>query len=214
MIYVLIIFIILFAAALAWAAILKSENHDLKDTAITLKVIKDGKWLGAEEWQREVTQEVEQWKEKYWDENRLHLDTKLELEGKWHTSLDDISKLEAARFAELERANLAEEQIIVLRQELSDLKASKTNQEQEEQGTFVKQRKLTAAKPSTYRNVFDLDINGQRVLEHLTQVFCRDAYADTERETCHRLGQQSVINFILNNVNRANNPDYEESDND
>ena len=167
MIYILIIFMILFVAALAWAAILNSENQDLKDQ-IPVSIIKDGRLLSAKDWQREAMQELERY---------------------------SITVFE-------------------LQDELSQLKSPKANEEQPEQGTFVKQRKLPAATPGTYRNVFDLDINGQRVLEHLTQVFCRDAYADTERETCHRLGQQSVINFILNNVNRANNPDYEESDND
>ncbi|WP_336148603.1 hypothetical protein [Acinetobacter ursingii] len=168
---------------------------------------------------RQSFKSANEWQLKYWDENRLHLDTKLELEGKWHASLEDISKLEAARFAEWERANLAEEQVIVLKQELSELKTPKTNEEQPEQGTFVKQRKLSAATPGTYRNVFDLDINGQRVLDHLELIFANKAtYVrgghDAERESCYRAGQASVIAFIFNQVNRANNPDYKESDND
>lgn len=194
MIYILIIFMILFVAALAWAVILKSENHDLKDTAITLKVLKDGKWLGAQEWQSEVTQEVDQWKEKYWDENRLHLDTRLELDHYTQVAID-------------------------LQAQIDDLTTSKPIEEQPEQGTFVKQRKLSAATPGTYRNVFDLDINGQRVLDHLQLTFAnKSTYVrggqDAERESCYRAGQASVIGFIFNQVNRANNPDYKESDND
>jgi hypothetical protein len=63
-----------------------------------------------------------------------------------------------------------------------------------------------------------MDLNGQRVLEHLTLVFCKEAFVSNdkggERETCHRLGQQSVINFIVNSINQANNPDYKEEVND
>ena len=87
-------------------------------------------------------------------------------------------------------------------------------EEPEEQGNFVKRHRVTKPTAETYRNVFDLDVNGIRILEHLTQVFCRDAFTDSERETCHRLGQQSVINFIVNNINRANDPNYKESAND
>ncbi len=65
----------------------------------------------------------------------------------------------------------------------------------------------------------DMDLNGQRILEHLTNVFCKDAFVcetteGGERETCYRLGQQSVINFIILNINQANSPLYKEQDND
>ena len=87
-----------------------------------------------------------------------------------------------------------------------------------EQGNFVRKRELKRATPETYRNVFDMDLNGQRVLEHLTMVFCKEAFVSNdkggERETCHRLGQQSVIHFIVNSINQANNPNYKEEVND
>jgi hypothetical protein len=88
----------------------------------------------------------------------------------------------------------------------------------EEQGTFVRTRRVKRATPETYRIVFDLDANGQRVLEHLTMVFCKDAFVPDdkggERQTSYNLGAQGVINFIVNNINTANNPNYEEQDND
>lgn len=91
-------------------------------------------------------------------------------------------------------------------------------EEEPETGNFVRTRKTKRATPETYRNVFDMDLNGQRVLEHLTLVFCKEAFVSNdkggERETCHRLGQQSVIHFIVNSINQANNPDYKEEVND
>ena len=92
------------------------------------------------------------------------------------------------------------------------------SEEEPETGNFVKRRAMRRATPETYRNIFDLDINGQRVLENLTIAFCKDAYASQdqggERETCYRLGQQSVINFIVRNINTANSPNYKEQSND
>lgn len=138
-------------------------------------------------------------------------------ESRWVESLDQISELEAKRFEQWERAEVLEQNVIDLKQELSERPLPKADPEQpEEQGTFVRIRKIKRATPETYRNVFDLDVNGQRVLEHLTQVFCKDAFVPNdkggERETCYRLGSQGVINFIVNNINQANNPDYKESD--
>ena len=100
------------------------------------------------------------------------------------------------------------------KQDLDDIQPPQVEEDSTEQGNFVKRHRVTKPTAETYRNVFDLDVNGIRILEHLTQVFCRDAFADSDRETCHRLGQQSVINFIVNNINRANDPEYKESEND
>lgn len=167
--------------------------------------------------------ELTQWKEKYWDENRLHLDTKLELERELNSyklklkqSNDELNKyLRSIK----ERAHEGDEYKKQLDELLSKTNPDKSQEEQPEQGTFVKQRKLSAATPDTYRNVFDLDINGQRVLDHLQLTFAnKSTYVrgaqDAERESCYRAGQASVISFIFNQVNRANNPDYKESDND
>lgn len=88
----------------------------------------------------------EEWKEKYWAENRLHLDTTIQL---------------AKSQEELDKAN----------SRIQQLEESLRNKEQkpEEVGTFVQHRALRPATPETYRVVFDLDLNGQRILEHLTQ---------------------------------------------
>lgn len=84
-----------------------------------------------------------------------------------------------------------------------------------EQGAFVKIRKARTATPETYRNVFDLDVNGQRVIAHLTSMYAnKSSYVrgghDAERESCFRAGQADVIGFIYKQINRANDPDYKE----
>lgn len=161
--------------------------------------------------------------EKYWDENRLHLDTKVDLEGKWHAALDEVSKLEASRFEQWERAEVLEQKIIYLKQEISDLTkpppSEEAKEEAEEQGNFVRMRRVRPATAETYRNVFDLTVDGQRILEDLTSQFCKPSYvrggADAERESCYRAGQGSVVNRILAKINTANDPNYkEEQDND
>lgn len=132
----------------------------------------------------------EDWEEKYWEENRVHLGTTTQLA----TSQDELGK-----------ANLRIEQ----------LEESLRNKEQkpEEIGAFVQHRALLPATSETYRVVFDLDLNGQRVLEHLTQRYCRNAFSNTDRETNYKLGQQSVVAGIINEINKANDPNYSEVEN-
>ncbi|HEO1775948.1 hypothetical protein KTJ25_16180 [Acinetobacter nosocomialis] len=132
----------------------------------------------------------EEWQEKYWAENRLHLDTTIQL-----------SKSQE----ELNKAN----------SRIQQLEESLRNKEQkpEEVGTFVQHRALRPATPETYRVVFDLDLNGQRILEHLTQKYCRNAFSNTDRETNYKLGQQSVVAGIINEINKANDPNYSEVEN-
>lgn len=109
-------------------------------------------------------------------------------------------------------------EVEALKAELAERPLPAQPEEEPETGNFVRTRKIKRATPETYRNVFDMDLNGQRVLEHLTMVFCKEAFVSNdkggERETCHRLGQQSVINFIVNSINQANNPNYKEEVND
>lgn len=133
----------------------------------------------------------EEWEEKYWGENRLHLDTTIQL---------------AKSQEELDKAN----------SRIQQLEESLRNKEQkpEEVGTFVQHRALRPATPETYRVVFDLDLNGQRILEHLTQKYCRNAFSNTDRETNYKLGQQSVVAGIINEINKANDPNYSEVEND
>ncbi|HHP6481960.1 TPA: hypothetical protein ACSE4C_000313 [Acinetobacter baumannii] len=133
----------------------------------------------------------EEWEEKYWAENHLHLDTTIQL---------------AKSQEELDKAN----------SRIQQLEESLRNKEQkpEEVGTFVQHRALRPATPETYRVVFDLDLNGQRILEHLTQKYCRNAFSNTDRETNYKLGQQSVVAGIINEINKANDPNYSEVEND
>ena len=133
----------------------------------------------------------EEWEEKYWAENRLHLDTTIQV---------------AKSQEELDKAN----------SRIQQLEESLRNKEQkpEEVGTFVQHRALRPATPETYRVVFDLDLNGQRILEHLTQKYCRNAFSNTDRETNYKLGQQSVVTGIINEINKANDPNYSEVEND
>lgn len=145
--------------------------------------------------------------EKYWDENRLHLDTKTRLER----------ELEAYKL-KLKQSN---DELNLAYEDLAELKLQKSEPEdqQEEQGNFVRMRQVRPATAETYRNVFDLTVDGQRILEDLTSQFCKPSYvrggADAERESCYRAGQGSVVNRILAKINTANDPKYkEELDND
>ena len=105
-----------------------------------------------------------------------------------------------------------------LERELAELRLpdSKPKSEEEpETGHFVKAKKMRPASPETYRNVFDLDYNGQRVLAHLTFMYAnKSSYVrgghDAERESCFRAGQADVLGFIYRQINRANDPDYKE----
>lgn len=87
-----------------------------------------------------------------------------------------------------------------------------------ETGHQIKRKFYRKTTAETYRNVFDYDINGQRILEDLTKIFCRSTYVrgaqDAERESCYRAGQSSVVNHILAKINQANDPNYKEQSDD
>jgi len=114
----------------------------------------------------------------------------------------------------------------LLAQQLSDEQEAKAKllpKEENEQpeietGTLVKRRYYRPVTAETYRNLFDIDVNGLRVLEHLTSVFCKSTYVrggqEAERESCFRAGQNSVVEFIIKQINRANDPNYKEEVND
>lgn len=106
-----------------------------------------------------------------------------------------------------------------LKAELSERPLPEANKESEpdEVGTFVKTRMSRPATPETYRNVFDLDVNGQRILAHLAHMYTtKSTYVrgghDAERESCFRAGQADVIGFIYKQINRANDPNYKQED--
>ena len=101
--------------------------------------------------------------------------------------------------------------------ELAERSLSKAKEEsqEDERGAFVKVQTARTATPETYRNVFDLDYSGQRVLAHLTFMYAnKSSYVrgghDAERESCFRAGQADVLGFIYKQINRANDPDYKE----
>ena len=111
-------------------------------------------------------------------------------------------------------ANKFEQKWLDVSQELIMAKTPKL-EEEPETGHFVKAKKMRPASPETYRNVFDLDYSGQRVLAHLTFMYAnKSSYVrgghDAERESCFRAGQADVLGFIYKQINRANDPDYKE----
>ncbi|WP_213073158.1 hypothetical protein [Acinetobacter bouvetii] len=98
------------------------------------------------------------------------------------------------------------------------LKTDQSEQPEVETGTLVKRRYYKPVTAETYRNLFDLDINGMRILEHLAATFCKSIYVrgglEADRESCFRAGQNDVVQFILKQINRANDPNYKEQVND
>lgn len=114
----------------------------------------------------------------------------------------------------------------VLKQQLIDEQEAKakllpkdeSKETEIETGIQVKRRYYRPVTAETYRNLFDLDVNGVRVLEHLTSIFCKSTYVrggqEAERESCFRAGERSVVEFIIKQINRANDPNYKEEVND
>ena len=128
----------------------------------------------------------------------------LVLNKKWQEEITTSARLRA--------------EVETLQVELSE-RPLPTQPENTETGTFIKRQAMRRATPETYRNVFDLDVNGQRVIEHLQLTFAnKSTYVrggqDAERESCFKAGQATVIGFILNQINKANDPNYKEEVND
>ena len=113
-----------------------------------------------------------------------------------------------------------------LKQQLTDEQEAKakllpkdeSKEPEVEIGIQVKRRYYRPVTAETYRNLFDIDVNGVRVLEHLTSIFCKSTYVrggqEAERESCFRAGERSVVEFIIKQINRANDPNYKEEVND
>ena len=106
-----------------------------------------------------------------------------------------------------------------LKNELANLKAQPDQefkelvQEQENElgfGHHVKWRSHRKPTAQTYQIHFDIEPNGQRILEELTARFKRNPFTDDERDTCRRLGRAEVVDFILTRINTANDPRYNE----
>ena len=69
----------------------------------------------------------------------------------------------------------------------------------------------------TYRQIFEVDKRGALILEHMVSRFSQparvDGGIDAVLTTYHRLGQNSVVQHIVAQINRANSvPDNVESD--
>ena len=60
-----------------------------------------------------------------------------------------------------------------------------------------------------------MDQHGQRVLEDLVNRFKRSPFTPDdqggERETSRRIGHAEVVDFLINKVNVANSPNYNEA---
>ena len=65
--------------------------------------------------------------------------------------------------------------------------------------------------PEDYRRLFEEMPGGPQILDELVRRFGQQVYVrgghEADRETCYRAGAQSVINFILGQINRANGVD-------
>lgn len=65
--------------------------------------------------------------------------------------------------------------------------------------------------PQEYAALFEHDARGVAILEHLIQVFARppvvDGGIDAVLKTYERGGQRKVLDFINNQINRANGVD-------
>lgn len=136
-------------------------------------------------------------------------------EQRWDGELKTSSALRNEKHHEWERSNILQDEVYALRQEISDMKASfkKMLTEQEEElgfGHHVKWRSHRKPTSETYRIHFDMEPNGQRILEELTARFKRSVFASDERETCRRLGRAEVVDFIINRINTANDSKYSE----
>jgi hypothetical protein len=113
-----------------------------------------------------------------------------------------------------------QEEVKELKRTIADLKAQPDQefkeliQEQEDElgfGHHIKWRSHRKPTAQTYQIHFDIEPNGQRILEELTARFKRNPFTDDERETCRRLGRAEVVDFIINRINTANDPRYDES---
>lgn len=70
--------------------------------------------------------------------------------------------------------------------------------------------------PKEYKALFEDDLRGAAILEHLMQAFARPAVSkggiDAILETFKRAGQRLVLDHIVNQINRANGVDVNEEE--
>ena len=62
--------------------------------------------------------------------------------------------------------------------------------------------------PEDYRDLFEVDRRGARILEHLAKIFVREPVTeggiDAVLKTYMNAGQRKPLDFIVNQINRAN----------
>ena len=113
----------------------------------------------------------------------------------------------------------AQAQVAALKQEIADIKEGFKNliaeDDPQERGNHFRHRVRRKTTAETYRIVFDMDQHGQRVLEDLVTRFKRSPFTPDdqggERETSRRIGHAEVVDFLINKVNVANSPNYNEA---
>lgn len=70
--------------------------------------------------------------------------------------------------------------------------------------------------PEQYKALFEDDLRGAAILEHLTRTFARPAVVtggiDAVLATYQRDGQRRVLEFIVNQINRAHGVDVNQED--
>lgn len=75
---------------------------------------------------------------------------------------------------------------------------------------------MTNPDPHTYKAIFEDDTRGAAILEHLTRTFARPAVVnggiDAVLETYQRDGQRRVLEFIVNQINRAQGVDVNQEE--
>lgn len=90
-----------------------------------------------------------------------------------------------------------------------------TEDDPQERGNHFRHRVRRKTTAETYRIVFDMDQHGQRVLEDLVNRFKRSPFTPDdqggERETSRLIGHAEVVDFLINKVNVANSPNYDEA---
>lgn len=68
--------------------------------------------------------------------------------------------------------------------------------------------------PQDYKDLFETDKRGARILEHLARVFVKEPVTvggiDAVLQTFTYAGQRKPLDFIVNQINRANGVNEEE----
>lgn len=70
--------------------------------------------------------------------------------------------------------------------------------------------------PKEYAALFEDDLRGAAILEHLTRMFCRKVFVEggheADRKTCYNAGQRDVVEFLVSQINRAHGVDANEEE--